>query len=100
MKSKIFDTILVILLVLCLACWILVNRYARAEFPFEPAGASGGQGYADRCQYPFRDLRNGQCDNSDPACPETLKEGLEGCHSAENQNIYRSGPTSDAQSGK
>lgn len=27
----------------------------------------------EECQYPIRPLKDGRCDNSDPACPETMK---------------------------
>lgn len=33
----------------------------------------------EQCQYPTRPLVNGQCDNSDPACPETIKEDGGNC---------------------
>ncbi len=53
-----------------LLIWLL-NRYTSAEWPFQYPKQHN---YSMQCQYPTRPLVNGQCDNSDPCDPETIKD--------------------------
>lgn len=65
---------------------------------FSNASATGQQNNAkfdhNRCQYPERDTNppNG-CDNSDPACPETMKLGYD-CQPKGNTEVQAEIPTS------
>lgn len=34
---------------------------------------------SQQCMYPTRPLVDGKCDNSDPACPETIKDDAGNC---------------------
>lgn len=43
---------------------VLVDTYAQTDTTVQ------------ECQYPDRYYEDGSCDNSDPACPETLKDPL------------------------
>lgn len=64
---------------LAIAGWIVLvlgyvafQRYVNAQAPFEIKKAAA---LVSDCQYPTRPLSAaGSCDNTDPACPETIKD--------------------------
>lgn len=64
MKTKLF--------IISLALVISLGSIISSAYIARP---STGQAVVPaECQYETRPLINGQCDNSDPACPETLKD--------------------------
>lgn len=80
MLNKLLIIIAVLGPVIALTGYEALNRYARAEWPFAVASAHNQTQTVDGCMYPVRPLANGQCDNTDPACPETIKEDGGQCH--------------------
>jgi len=56
----------------------------------------------ESCQYPARPLVDGQCDNSDPACPETIKWDGGNCTAPESleNDVVAPAPNHDGSSEK
>lgn len=56
---------------------LVANVFMPADIRTQPVNADQAFDHSD-CQYPNRDTNppNG-CDNSDPACPETIKYGYD-----------------------
>lgn len=61
---------LMLAVVLIMAIAILINAVRLASAQPQPLPEPTT---SEQCMYPVRPLVDGQCDNTDPACPETIK---------------------------
>lgn len=76
-----------VILIVGIGIWLAAAAYTFGYIYSEDATVGAMQ--EEVCQYDNRYNADGTCDNSDPACPETLKEDGGNC----NSNVTEPAPT-------